>query len=97
MWLTITETDIIKGSKSPDVCPITVALQRRFKTKKISVSRDYIRVHKKNVSKAKPVKWLLVPLPKKAQDFLLNYSNMPPLPCKFKLPKEHFSLIKKNI
>jgi hypothetical protein len=67
MLIKVTEQDIIGGQKTFDKCPLTVALRKYFGNK-ISVSRDYIRIAKKK-------QYVCVPLPKAAQNFMLNYDN----------------------
>lgn len=84
MTVTVTADDIKKGNESTDACPITMALRRQFKNKKISVSRDFIRVPKKRSKD-----WKLIELPKVAKNFTLNYHLYNyPQPFSFTLTKK---------
>lgn len=90
MTITVTQRDIDEGNNSKDGCPLTVALRRYFNNKNISVSRNFIRVAKKSKDK-----WELVPLPKAAQNFMLNYYKYFTIETfKFQLPDKHAKLLK---
>jgi len=74
-------------------CPVTVALRRRFGSH-ISVSRDYIRALKKR-TKLRQNKWVMVPLPATARNFLLNYYKYnTPQPFSFKLTPKVVKILK---
>jgi hypothetical protein len=93
MWVNVTDSDIAEGDKAFDACPITVALRKKFGNK-LSVSRDFIRVSKKNARKHK---WLLIKLPTIAKNFLLNsnlYNNGRAF--KFQLSAADAKLLKDN-
>ena len=92
MLVKVTQDDIIEGDKALDSCPITVALRRKFGNK-LSVSRDYIRVAKKN---ARRHKWLLIALPTNAKSFILNLNYNISKPFSFKLSAEDAKLLKDN-
>lgn len=84
MTITVTAEDIKNGNASTDACPITMALQRQFKNKKISVSRNFIRVPKKRSKD-----WKLIELPKAARNFTLSYHVYNyPQPFSFELAKK---------
>jgi hypothetical protein len=65
MIIKVSTEDIVEGNNSKDADPITIALRRKF-GKNVSVGRDYIRYKKRSD------KIVLVKLPKKAQDYLLD-------------------------
>lgn len=65
MRIKVSAEDIVAGNNSKDACPITIALRRKF-GQNIVVARSFIR--KTN----KKQECILVPLPKKAQNYYLD-------------------------
>lgn len=90
MVINVTSNDIANGNASLDACPITLALQREFKNKNISVSRNFIRIPKKRGKD-----WRLFPLPEMAREFLLYYhAHISPSPFGFELSKKTVAALK---
>jgi hypothetical protein len=83
MLIKVSAKDIEQGNLAKSECPITIALRKKFGAN-VSVSRDFIRYRKKRSSKI-----VLVPLPKSAQNFLLDTIGPATLaPFSFKLSTE---------
>lgn len=83
MQINVSADDIAKGNVARDACPITLALRKKFGDN-VSVSRDFIRYKNKKADKL-----ILVPLPKKAQNFLLDTMGHSVItPFSFNLSKE---------
>lgn len=94
MTIRVTAKDIAAGDKALDACPVTLALRRYFGDN-VSVSRDFIRIlNTKMVTKKR---WLFVPLPKAAQNFLLNYNAYQSVKSfSFEIPPESLKILKEN-
>ncbi len=89
MQINVLSDDMRLGNASKDICPITVALRRQFGNG-VSISRDYIRYRKKRSGKT-----ILVPLPKKAQNYLLDgIGAITYTPFSFRLSKEAVKKLK---
>lgn len=92
MRIEITAEDIAT-SETIEADPITISLQRQF-GKHVSVSRNFIRVRKRD---AKQEEWIFVPLPGIAKRFLVGlgqYDALPPF--QFDLAAKHIKTIKAN-
>ncbi len=95
MIIRVTTKDMTNGDKMTDACPLTMALRRHFGDN-VSVSRDFIRILNKD--RAARNKWILIPLPKPAQNYMLNYNVYVTVKgFKFELPPEHVKILKDNI